>query len=381
YTGEYRWHFQEVHHDIWDYDAPNPVVLFDLDYNGVPRKGLAQASKTGWLYILDRTNGEPLVGIEERPVPQEPRQATAATQPYPVGEPFVTQTLDVAPEGYQLINNGALFTPFWEEPVMLRRGDANWPPSTVDPNRGVMYICAGERQAAYSVRENLQPADPGDSYTGGSMRFAPFTVTGIVSAMDLRSNTRLWSQRWPSRCYSGLVATAGDLLFAGRNDGRLTALDARDGSKLWEYMTDAGVNAPATVFQHNNKQYVAVFSAGSLLGRADRGDSVWLFSLIDDEQEGAIALDQVNPSQANPQGQDLFRNTCQFCHGPNGEGGHEGMPLEGLAAFDTAYVADIIRNGQNNMPAFTSMFSGGQINALAEHVRTLNPDLPNRNSR
>jgi len=106
-----------------------------------------------------------------------------------------------------------------------------------------------------------------------------------------------------------------------------------------------------------------------------------LFSLIDDEQEGAIALDQVNPSQANPQGQDLFRNTCQFCHGPNGEGGHEGMPLEGLAAFDTAYVADIIRNGQNNMPAFTSMFSGGQINALAEHVRTLNPDLPNRNSR
>jgi len=381
YTGEYRWHFQEVHHDIWDYDAPNPVVLFDLDYNGVPRKGLAQASKTGWLYILDRTNGEPLVGIEERPVPQEPRQATAATQPYPVGEPFVTQTLDVAPEGYQLINNGAFFTPFWEEPVMLRRGDANWPPSTVDPNRGVMYICAGERQAAYSVRENLQPADPGDSYTGGSMRFAPFTVTGIVSAMDLRSNTRLWSQRWPSRCYSGLVATAGDLLFAGRNDGRLTALDARDGSKLWEYMTDAGVNAPATVFQHNNKQYVAVFSAGSLLGRADRGDSVWLFSLIDDEQEGAIALDQVNPSQANPQGQDLFRNTCQFCHGPNGEGGHEGMPLEGLAAFDTAYVADIIRNGQNNMPAFTSMFSGGQINALAEHVRTLNPDLPNRNSR
>ena len=98
YTGEYRWHFQEVHHDIWDYDAPNPVVLFDLDYDGVPRKGLAQAGKTGWLYILDRTNGEPLVGIEERPVPQEPRQATAATQPYPVGEPFVAQTLDVAPE-------------------------------------------------------------------------------------------------------------------------------------------------------------------------------------------------------------------------------------------------------------------------------------------
>ncbi len=280
YTGEYRWHFQEVHHDIWDYDAPNPVVLFDLDYDGVPRKGLAQAGKTGFLYILDRTNGEPLVGIEERPVPQEPRQATAATQPYPLGDPFVSQTLDVAPEGYQLINNGDGFTPFWEEPVLLRRGDANWPPSTVDPEKGVMYICAGERQAAYSVRA-VEQVEPGTPYSGGSMRFAPIPTTGIVSAMDLRTNRRLWSQRWGSRCYSGLVATAGDLLFAGRNDGRLTALDARDGTKLWEFMTDAGVNAPATVFEHNGKQHVAVYSAGNRLARSDRGDSVWLFALPD----------------------------------------------------------------------------------------------------
>lgn len=381
YTGEYRWHFQEVHHDIWDYDAPNPVVLFDLDYDGVPRKGLAQAGKTGWLYILDRTNGEPLVGIEERPVPQEPRQATAATQPYPLGEPFVTQTLDVAPEGYRLINNGALFTPFWEEPVMLRRGDANWPPSTVDPAKGVMYICAGERQAAYSVREELQQAEPGDPYSGGSMRFAPFAVTGIVSAMDLRTNRKVWSQRWPGRCYSGLVATAGDLLFAGRNDGRLTALDARDGSKLWEYMTDAGVNAPVTVFEHNGKQHIAAFSAGNLLARATRGDSVWLFSLEEEEQQIAIAREQVEPSQASQEGQRLFQNNCKFCHGPVGEGGHDGIPLEGLAAFDTGYVTDIIRNGQNNMPAFASMLSGSQIRALADLVRTLNPNTANRNSR
>ena len=84
------------------------AVLFDLDNNGVPRKGLAQAGKPGCVYILDRTNGEPLVGIEERQVPQEPRQATAATQPYPVGDAFVTQTLDIPPEGYQFINDGAI---------------------------------------------------------------------------------------------------------------------------------------------------------------------------------------------------------------------------------------------------------------------------------
>lgn len=122
YSGEYRWHFQQVHHDIWDFDAPNPVVLFDLDYEGVLRKGLAQAGKTGWVYILDRVTGEPLVGIEERPVPQEERQATAATQPYPVGDAFVTHTLDIAPEGFRMVNDGDIFTPFWDDPVLLRRG-------------------------------------------------------------------------------------------------------------------------------------------------------------------------------------------------------------------------------------------------------------------
>ncbi len=87
-TGEYRWHFQTVHHDLWDYDGANPIVLFDIDIDDEERRGLAAIGKTGWVYILDRTTGEPLVGIEERPVPQEPRQFTAATQPYPVGDSF-----------------------------------------------------------------------------------------------------------------------------------------------------------------------------------------------------------------------------------------------------------------------------------------------------
>ena len=72
-TGQYKWHFQEVHHDIWDYDAPSPVVLFDQMYNGQMRKGMFEPGKTGWCYFLDRTNGQPLVGIDEKPVPQEPR--------------------------------------------------------------------------------------------------------------------------------------------------------------------------------------------------------------------------------------------------------------------------------------------------------------------
>ena len=76
--GTYAWHFQQVHHDIWDFDCPSPVVLFDQIYDGKLRKGIAEACKTGWIYILDRTNGKPLIGIEEKPVEQEPRSAHCA---------------------------------------------------------------------------------------------------------------------------------------------------------------------------------------------------------------------------------------------------------------------------------------------------------------
>ena len=97
-TGKYRWHFQQVHHDIWDYDSPSPVVLFNAKYNGKMRKGIAEIPKTGWVYILDRVTGKPLLPIEERPVPQEPRQHTSATQPYVVGDAIVPQSIDIAPK-------------------------------------------------------------------------------------------------------------------------------------------------------------------------------------------------------------------------------------------------------------------------------------------
>src|SRR5262249_5723854 len=80
--GTYAWHFQQVRHDVWDFDCPSPVVLFDQVYDGVMHKGIAEACKTGWLYILDRTNGKPLIGILDKPVEQESRTNSAATQPF-----------------------------------------------------------------------------------------------------------------------------------------------------------------------------------------------------------------------------------------------------------------------------------------------------------
>src|SRR5690349_19468745 len=144
-TGAYKWHFQEVHHDIWDFDAPSPTVLFDTTLNGQPRKGIYQCGKTGWCYILDRTNGQPLIGIDEKPVPQEPRQNTSPTQPIPQGDAFVDQCAEPV-DGFPL--NGCIYTPFWDVAVVLRPtagGGSEFSPTSYNPNTGYLYVTGNEQ--------------------------------------------------------------------------------------------------------------------------------------------------------------------------------------------------------------------------------------------
>jgi alcohol dehydrogenase (cytochrome c) len=280
-SGRYRWHFQEVHHDLWDYDAPNPVVLFDAPIAGQTRKGIAEVGKTGFTYILDRTNGKPLVGIEERAVPQEPRQAT---QPYPTGDPIVPHEIDIAPEGFQVVNQGRIFTPFWDKPVLAKpqaTGGANWPPSSYDPETHLLYVCAHDGISAYSSDGEtsfMQPT-PGTRYAQGTFGRAGIRVRGIFAAVDLTTNRLAWRQQWSEMCYSGSIVTKGGLVFVGRNDSRFTALDKDNGKLLWDFPTDAAVNATASTFEHKGKQYVVVLAAGSFFPGTKHGDSLWLFTL------------------------------------------------------------------------------------------------------
>ena len=376
-TGTYRWHFQQVHHDLWDYDAPSPVVLFDIEIDGEVRKALAQPSKTGWVYILDRETGQPLVGIEERPVPQEPRQATARTQPFPVGDAFVPQSVSIPPEGFRLVNEGRIFTPFWTEAIVAKPGQgggANWPPSSYDPRTGYLYVCASDRAGVFRGGDvDNEIAPDGERYVGGAFGTVPFGVTGIFAALDMRTNRLVWQQEWPERCYSGSVATAGGLLFVGRSDGRLTALDSTSGALLWAFQTGAGVNATASVFEQGGQQYVVVLSAGNLFAGSPHGDSVWLFSL-----EGRIdpvePAGQVTASTATIGGEaDLatglavYGNACAACHGSSGEGEHGGGPPL-VAATNRVTVAQVVSEGRNEMPAFGGLLSSEQIRDVSAHV-------------
>jgi PQQ-dependent dehydrogenase (methanol/ethanol family) len=284
-TGEYRWHFQQIHHDLWDYDAPNPVVLFDAMYDGELRKGIVEVGKTGFVYILDRITGEPLIGIEERPVTQEPRQATAATQPYPIGDAVVPHEIDMVPEGFELINQGRIFTPFWDKPVVVKpaaTGGANWPPSSYDPETNLFYVCAHDGAGAYSTQEGgveWAIPKPGNRYFGGEYKGSGIPRRGIFAAVDLKTNRIAWRQQWGEMCYAGSTVTRGGLVFVGRNDGRLTALDKANGNLLWEFEADAGIHAAVSTFEHDGQQLVVAFAGGSFFPGTKRGDSVWLFGL------------------------------------------------------------------------------------------------------
>jgi quinohemoprotein ethanol dehydrogenase len=385
-TGAYRWHFQQVHHDIWDYDASNPVILMDVNVGGRTRKAIAEVGKTGWAYILDRETGKPLVGIDERPVPQEPRQATARTQPFPHGDAVVPQLIEIAPEGTTLVNDGRIFTPFvGTDPTIVQPGiwgGANWPPSAYDPVQQRLFVCASSVVNGYTGGGDptFVPPAPGAAFLGGATVFTRIARSGIIAALDVTTNTLAWRYQWPEQCYSGILATGGGLLFVGRNDGRLTALDSATGTQLWEFQTGAGMHAPVSTFERDGTQYVIAYSAGNALIGSARGDSVWLFAL-DGTLPPAAPGAPVSRTAATPPraatvvsaaanlvaGQRLYEQACVVCHGADGKGGHGvGAPLVGIT--DLAAAVQTVTAGRNDMPPFRTSFTPEQIRDVSAFV-------------
>jgi alcohol dehydrogenase (cytochrome c) len=278
-TGEYVWHFQQVHHDIWDYDAASPVVLFDTVIDGKPRKGIAEAGRTGWVYILDRTNGKPLIGIEERPVPQEPRQKTAKTQPYPKGDATVPQCA----EPMQGFKAGCIFEPFWETPVMVQPsglGGTNWSPVPYSPDTGYFYVPGTVRAGSFARFGDTFRL--GQRYVGGTQA-APIgtQMSGTFTAIDSRTNTIVWQHKTPYRLGGGggSTVTAGGLVFRGEPDGNFLALDAKTGQELWRFQTGFGADAPPVVYEVDGEQFVVIATGGNQLQGSAYGDAVWAFSL------------------------------------------------------------------------------------------------------
>lgn len=298
--GSYAWHFQTVHHDNWDYDVTNPPILFEAMYGGVLRKGVGVASKTGWIYLLDRASGEPLLGIPERKVPPDDKadnySNSSRTQPVPVGQPFIDGMRSYrrdwpgkAPDG-KPFKVGPIFTPFYPSKkgsflavAPSLGGGVDWPPSAYSPDTQYIYVCAndGPGGSIGAIPNHLQRFVPGNVFQVVGANFGPPSTVrndyGRITAMDVKTNTRAWSVKWKKTCYSGVTATAGRLLFAGMTERYLRAYDAASGKFLWASpRLEGGANAPSMTYTADGKQYVAIFAGGS---RGKQNDTIYAFAL------------------------------------------------------------------------------------------------------
>lgn len=403
-TGSYRWHFQQVRHDIWDYDSPSPTVLFDSTVDGREVKAVAQPGKTGFLYVLDRATGRPIWPIEERAVPQNRFQATSPTQPYPTLPPF--SSLEVsdadmarlreiasattedgrAPE----IIQGRLFTPYSRTLTAVApsaAGGTNWPPSSFNDELKYMYVCSQSGAMALSTHEVAKPA-PGQMFIGSMLVPTGFNNTGHVTAYDLRAGRIAWRVDFPNEsCYSGSVTTAGNLVFVGRNTGHLEAYSADRGRLLWRFQTGAGANSTVTVFEHKGNEYVAFLAGGNALAATPRGDAVWLFGLdgtLAEAEEGGAGSGIAHAGEVGAEegrgaeveepgnagaGRTVFTDNCSTCHGIAGRGGNGGPDLTKIpSARDLGAVIDKVANGGSGMPAFSGTLQNRDIADVAAYV-------------
>jgi quinohemoprotein ethanol dehydrogenase len=200
--------------------------------------------------------------------------------------------------------------------------------------------------------------------------------TGIFAALDMHTNKLIWQQAWPDRCYSGSINTAGNLLFVGRNDGRLTAMDPENGNLLWEFQTGAGMNSTVSVFEHNGEDYVVAYAAGNVFSGSPRGDNLWLFGLngsIDESDPAGTATTasaETDHSGALPAsieaGRIVYQSACQFCHGQNGEGGQNAPTLANLNT--AAEIASTVQRGGITMPKFEQILTPQQIRDVSAYV-------------
>jgi glucose dehydrogenase len=272
------------------------------------RHAIAVASKTGWVYILDRATGKPLLPIPEVKVPQFPKGSPeakyanlSATQPEPVGDALLNQCAKKswwpgdAADGKPYTSVGCIFTPYAPSPegsfAAWNPGAASidWPPSSYDPQTNDLYVCANETHgfSLGAIPKAEQKLVVGQLYVGVNFSFSKSKTkdAGRVIAVDMATNRIKWKDVFPAACYSGNLTTASGLDFVGQTKPRvLTALDVGSGKKLWSSTElAASPMAPPITYMAGGKQYVLVVAggggAGAGLTSGTLGDSIYAFTL------------------------------------------------------------------------------------------------------
>ncbi len=297
-TGEYKWHYQQVHHDLWDFDSPSPTVLFNGEMNGEEREAIGEPSKTGWVYLVDRKTGKPIYPIPEVKVPQDPlaedlRDAARADDGtvQPGGSDAGSGRRTPKPRSPATSRNrkssAARSSPRMStDPSQLNLvgdsavGGDNWPASSYDPSQNMYFVCSQAGASGLIVPPEPQEYNEGETYIGSdTVVSSGFNTTGYLTAYDMSTGKIAWKDTFGESCYSGAVSTAGGLVFVGQNNGELQAFSTETGEKLWSFQTGAGANTTVTPFEYEGEEKIAFYAGGNSLAATSHGENFWVFSL------------------------------------------------------------------------------------------------------
>ncbi len=307
-TGKLIWQYQMVHHDLWDYDLPAQPNLITVRRDGREVPAVAQVTKMGFIFVLDRLTGKPLFPVEERPVPASsvPGEAAWPTQPFPL-KPAPLSRISLTPddlttvtpeshkycaEEFGSVLPARVFTPEGLNPGLLvpgNLGGATWAGASFDPTANTLFVNANEIPSVGAMK--LQPEGAPERYRRTSKRgeYARFwddhlypcvqPPWGTLNAVDLNTGDTAWRvplgvvdelmakgiPQTGALSLGGSIVTAGGLVFiAGTNDSRFRAFDSRTGKVLWETRLEAGGHATPMTYlgPRTGKQFVVIAAGG-----------------------------------------------------------------------------------------------------------------------
>lgn len=330
-TGEVAWHYQMVHHDLWDYDTPAQPTLVDLQVNGETVPAVVQVTKMGMTFALHRETGEPLWPVEERPVPQQGKVAEeylSPTQPFPTHIPHLLERKFTADDAWGLtfidrwlcedkineLRNDGIYTPPSVQGSInfpSNAGGNNWGSPAINPDTGIMVVytsrvpgfarlvpreqCEGNKQPQKGTPYCVE-ADWLVSPLGMPCSAPPW---GTLDAIDISAGKRLWSVPmgtsrdmapfpfwWIKGLpgFAGPMMTASGLIFSGiSNNHVLYAFDASTGEELWRGDLPTAGNALPMTYQlrPGGKQYVVIAAGGHWSGGSPPGAHIIAFALPD----------------------------------------------------------------------------------------------------
>src|SRR5580692_7042091 len=254
-TGKIVWYFQETPNEHWDFDTPSPKMLYEVSVNGETRKVVANFSRNGFFYTLDRGNGQFLRADQYQEKVSWTKGIDAKT-----GKP-----VDYDPQrDVQLYAGiGALRGKPGQEACPWWSGSPTFFPPTFDAKRMIAYVAGGEGcTAGYTIKT---PMDESKDWVGLRMccqEVGRAAAHGALWALDARTGKVVAKAQFPLPTESGMLSTDGDLLFTGHKDGRLVAYDAETLKEMWSFSLGTPITAPPMTYSVGGRQYVAVVAGG-----------------------------------------------------------------------------------------------------------------------